>query len=105
LRLLRIFSPGRILLVAIIVVAAYLTFSAGNNLVNSYRQVGQENRLEEDVTEMQAELTELEQVRDYLRTDEYVEFTARRIFGLVKPGEKLVVVNAPHPPPPTEEER
>jgi len=34
-------------------------------------------------------------VRDYLRTDEYVEFMARRVFGLVKPGEVLVIVDAP----------
>ena len=39
-----------------------------------------------------------DRVRDYLRTDEYVEFMARRVFGLVKPGEVLVIVDAPKSP-------
>lgn len=104
LRILRIFSPGRILLVAIIVAAGYLTFSAGNNVVNSFRLVGQENRLEAEVAELETQLDQLHQVHEYLRSDEYVEFMARRVFGLVKPGEKLVIVDAPAPPPPPEEE-
>ena len=104
MRAFRIFSPGRILLVAIIVAAGYLTFSAGSNVINSYRLVHQERQLESEVETLEAELDQLEQVHEYLRSDEYVEFMARRVFGLVKPGEKLVVVEAPEPPPPSEEE-
>jgi cell division protein FtsB len=103
-RVLRIFSPGRILLVAILVAAGYLIFSAGNNLVDSYRVVSEEKRLDAEVASLQTELDELEQVHEYLRSDQYVEFMARRVFGLVKPGEKLVVVDAPQPPPPTDAE-
>ena len=104
MRVLRIFSPGRILLVAIIVAAGYLTFSAGNNFANSFRLVSEEQRLQSEVETLEAELQQLEQIREYLRSDEYVEFMARRVFGLVKPGEKLVIVDAPQPSPPTEEE-
>jgi cell division protein FtsB len=104
LRVLRIFSPGRILLVAIIIAAGYLTFSAGNHFANSFRLVNEEKRLESEVAALETELGQLEQVREYLRSDEYVEFMARRMFGLVKPGEKLVIVDAPRPPPPSDEE-
>ena len=104
MRILRIFSPGRILLVAILVAAGYLVFSAGNNLADSYRVVGEEKRLQNEVDALEGELAELESVREYLRSDEYVEFMARRVFGLVKPGEKLVVVEAPQPPPPSDED-
>ncbi len=104
MRALRIFSPGRILLVAILVAVGYLTFSAGNNLANSYRLVNQEKELQAEVDSLQTELDQLEQVHEYLRSDEYVEFMARRVFGLVKPGEKLVVVEAPQPPPPSDDE-
>jgi cell division protein FtsB len=103
-RALRFFSPGRILLVAIIVAAGYLTFSAGNNLANSFRLVNEEKQLEAEVAALEAELDQLDQVHEYLRSDEYVEFMARRVFGLVKPGEKLVVVKAPQPPPPSDED-
>jgi cell division protein FtsB len=104
MRIVRIFSPGRILLVASLLAAAYLTFSAGNNLVNSYRLVSEEQRLENEIGDLEQQLGQLEQIREYLRSDEYVEFMARRVFGLVKPGEKLVVVEAPHPPQPADEE-
>ncbi len=104
MRIIRFFSPGRFLLVAIILVAGYLTFSAGTNLLSNFRLVSEEQRLQDDVSELEGELAQLEQIREYLRSDEYVEYMARRVFGLVKPGEKLVVVDAPHPPVPDDKE-
>src|SRR5688572_17834434 len=76
-------------------VVAYFLFSAGTNLLHSYRLAGDETRLRNDVEELQVQIDQLHQIRDYLRTDEYVEFMARRVFGLVKPGETLVTVEAP----------
>jgi cell division protein FtsB len=98
---IRLFSPGRVLFVAILFVAGYLTFSAGTNLLHSYRLVNDENRMQDDVAQLQQQVDQLQQIRDYLRTDEYVEYMARRVLGLVKPGEQLVVVNAPTPVPPS----
>lgn len=97
MRLLRALSPGRILLAGTLVVAVYLLVSAGSSLLHSYRLAGDEARLREDVERLHQQQDELQQIRDYLRTDEYVEFMARRVFGLVKPGETLVVVDAPPP--------
>lgn len=97
LRFIRFFSPGRFLLVATVVVSGYMLFSAGNNFLHSYRLVNDENRLQEQVDSLKLQQDQLVQIRDYLRTDEYVEFMARRVFGLVKPGEKLVIVDAPLP--------
>jgi len=92
---LRFFSPGRLLLVATLLVAGYLIYSAGGSLLHSYQLQGDEAQLRADIDELQAQHDQLQQVRDYLRTDEYVEFMARRVFGLVKPGEILVIVDAP----------
>ncbi len=99
--LLAIFSPGRIIFVATIVAAAYLTFTAGHSLLHSYQVAGDESRLRQDVDQLQQQQSELQQIRDYLRTDQYVEFMARRVFGLVEPGETLVVVKAPPSDTPT----
>jgi cell division protein FtsB len=99
LRIIRFFSPGRFLLVAIILVAGYLMFSAGTNLAQNFRLVTDEQKLQGNVNDLPAEVDQLNQIRDYLRSDEYVEYMARRVFGLVKPGEKLVAVQAPHDPP------
>ena len=99
MRFIRFFSPGRILLLATLIVSGYMLMSAGNTFLHSYRLVNNENRLQEQVDDLKQQREQLLQIRDYLRTDEYVEFMARRVFGLVKPGEKLVVVDAPAPEP------
>jgi len=36
-------------------------------------------------------------VRDYLKSDEYIEYNARRVLGLVRPGETLVIVSSNAP--------
>jgi cell division protein FtsB len=90
-----------LILVATMVVAGYFVFSASVNLLHSYRLHNDQARLQRDVEELRVQQDQLLQIRDYLRTDEYVEFMARRVFGLVKPGEVLVTVDAPSPPPST----
>jgi len=95
LRHFRIFSPGRILLDATLIAVSYLLFSAGTNLIHSYRLASDETRARNEVERLRQQQEQLLQIRDYLRTNEYVEFMARRVFGLVKPGETLVVVEAP----------
>ncbi|HWO72213.1 MAG TPA: septum formation initiator family protein [Dehalococcoidia bacterium] len=99
MRILRLFSPGRLLLAAIGLVTLYMLVTAGSNYLHSYRLANDEERLTQEVEELQRQQDQLTQIRDYLRTDEYVEFMARRVFGLVKPGEKLVIVQAPTPEP------
>lgn len=99
MRFIRVFSPGRIILVATVLVAAYLAVSAGNNLLHSYHLVSDESELRSEVEGLRMQQEELQQIRDYLRTDEYVEYMARRTFGLVKRGENLVIVDAPKPEP------
>jgi cell division protein FtsB len=81
-----------------LVIIAYLLFSAGGSALDYYRVADDEARLRRQVQELHAQEEQLEQIRDYLRSDEYVEFMARRVFGLVKPGETLVIVKAPPPP-------
>jgi cell division protein FtsB len=88
-----------LILLATLGVVAYFLFSAGTNLLHSYRLAGDEKGLRQEVEELQVQIDQLQQIRDYLRTDEYVEFMARRVFGLVKPGETLVTVEAPSPEP------
>jgi cell division protein FtsB len=94
-KLLAFFSPGRIVLAASLIVIVYLLFSAGGSALDYYRFAGDEDRLRDQVTRLQNEEQQLEQIRDYLRSDDYVEFMARRVFGLVKPGETLVIVQSP----------
>ncbi|HXH21700.1 MAG TPA: septum formation initiator family protein [Dehalococcoidia bacterium] len=103
-RLILLFSPGRIILALSLVVIAYLLVHAGGRAVDYYRLTDDEDRLRREVQELMAQEKQLEQIREYLRSDEYVEFMARRVFGLVKPGETLVIVKAPPPAEATPDE-
>jgi cell division protein FtsB len=93
-------SSSRILLVAIVIVTGYFLVSAGSNVLRSYELQQEEASLEAEIRDLEQDKQQLSAIRDYLRTDEYLEFMARRVFGLVKPGEKLVVVDAPVPESP-----
>jgi cell division protein FtsB len=98
--LLSLFSPGRLVLGASLIVIAYLLFTAGGSIIDYYRLTDDEAKLQQQVTQLHAQEQQLEQIRDYLRSDDYVEFMARRVFGLVKPGESLVIVKSPPTPTP-----
>lgn len=96
-RVLLLFSPGRLLLAASLIVVAYLLVSAGGNVLATYRLADDEARLRAEVETLQAQEHQLTMIREYLRTDDYIEFMARRVFGLVKPGETLVVITSTAP--------
>jgi cell division protein FtsB len=81
-----------------LVVVVYLLITAGGSAIDYYRLADDEERLRAQVAEYGLQERQLEQIREYLRSDEYVEFMAHRVFGLVKPGETLVIVKAPRPP-------
>src|SRR5207237_974456 len=91
-KFLLLLSPGRLLLALSVLIVGYLLYSAGGNVIHSRQLAQNEGELRAQVQSLQIEQKQLEQIRDYLRTDEYIEFMARRVFGLVQPGESLAVV-------------
>ena len=96
-------SLTRVVIIAAALVVGYVLFSAGEEFLLSHRLDKEEQRARSEIAELQRQQTELEAIRDYLRTDEYVEGVARRILGLVRPGESLVIVSSTVPPTPTPE--
>ena len=90
-------SPTTAVLVLVAAVGAYLLFSAGNRALQTYRLAGQEQRVRSEIAELQRHQRELIALREYLRSDEYIEGVARRVLGLVRPGETLVIVSGPEP--------
>jgi cell division protein FtsB len=85
------------LLIALVAafVVGYLLFRAGGTGLQSYRLAGQEQQVRHEIADLQRQHDELVALRDYLRSDEYIESVARRVLGLVKPGETLAIVNGP----------
>lgn len=52
------------------------------------------------IDELQRQQEELTALRAYLQTDDYVEGVARRVLGLVRPGERLYVIESDAAPTP-----
>jgi len=92
-------SSSAYLAILIVLVAAfvvgYLLFRAGGTGFQSYRLVGQEQQVRQEIAELQRQHEELVALREYLRSDEYIESVARGVLGLVKPGETLTIVSGP----------
>ena len=82
-------------LLAVGLVVGYLIFRAGGSGLQSYRLSGQEQQVRREIAELRRQHEELVALREYLRSDEYVEGIARRVLGLVKPGETLTIVSGP----------
>jgi len=76
-------------------VVGYLVFRTGGTGLQSYRLAGQEQQVRQEIAELQRQHEELVALREYLRSDEYIESLARRVLGLVKPGEALAIVSGP----------
>ncbi len=87
-------SAPRIILLVVAVVVGYLLYTTVNATLNSYRIAGDEQGVRQEIAELESDQAKLVALRDYLSSDEYIESVARRMLGLVKPGEKLVRVSS-----------
>ena len=96
-------SLTRMVIVLAAVVVGYFIFAAVGDVVLSQRLNRDEQHLRREIAELQRQEVELGAIRDYLQTDEYIEGVARRILGLVRPGETLVIVASSATPTPTPE--
>ena len=95
----------RIILVAAAVVVGYLVFTTVVTGLKSHGLAHDENAVRQEIVDLQRQRDELVAVREYLSSDEYVESVARRVLGMVKPGETRVIVTSPEvdaEQPPTE---
>ena len=85
----------RIVLVAAAVVVGYFIFSSVATGLRSHGLAHDESAARQEIADLQRQRDELVGIRDYLSSDEYVESVARRVLGLVKPGETRVIVTSP----------
>ena len=102
LRKLPRLTPARIAIVLATLVVGYFFFAAIGDTLLSQRLSQDEQGLQQEIADLQRQHSRLEAIREYLRTDEYIEGIARRVLGLVRPGETLVIVTSNATPTPTE---
>jgi cell division protein FtsB len=81
----------------------YFIFTAASNTLQAI-QIGQdESSLRQEVDGLAQRFDQLTALRDYWKSDEYIEWVARSELGLVRPGELgIVVISAVTPTPPAE---
>jgi cell division protein FtsB len=91
-----------LVLLATAVVVVYLIFSAASNAIQSFQLGEDEDRLRDEVQGLEDRYHRLSALRDYLNSDEYIEWIARRELGLVGPGEMGIIVQSAPTPVPSE---
>ena len=73
-------------------VVLFFIFTAAGNIYDTLQLEREEESLRDEVAELEQRYQELTELRDYLKSDEYVEWVARRELGLVLPGEMGIIV-------------
>jgi cell division protein FtsB len=91
-----------VLAVAALLLGLFL-YAAMQTATQTYRLHDERRELTQEVEALQVQKAELEGLREYLASEEYIESVARSQFGLVRPGEIAVVVDAPAAPTPEPE--
>lgn len=86
-------SLSTIVLCAAAVIIGYLAINTTRYVVHNYQLRHQESQTRSAIAQLDRDHAQLVAVRDYLKSDAYVESVARRVLGLVRPGDTLVVVS------------
>ncbi len=88
-----------VFVVALLLMGLFV-YAAFQTAAQSHRLQLQDRALRAEIADLHAQHAELEGLRAYIESDEYVEAFARERFGLVMPGETVVEVEAPVVPRP-----
>lgn len=93
------FGPAQLVLTLAGVLLALFLYSAAHTVAQNVRVHRQVEQSRAEVYHLRLQKQELQGLRDYMQTNEYIESEARTRFGLVRPGETEVVVDAPRTAP------
>ncbi len=93
------FGPAHMVFAVALLLLGLFLYAAVQTAAQSYRLRQHEREVFAQVQDLRQERAELQGLFAYLKSDEYTEAFARQQFGLVKPGEILVQIDAPPAPP------
>lgn len=94
------FGPSHAVLAVALSFLGLFLYSAAQTAVHGYATQQERRELTAQVDVLRRQRAELTGLREYLSSDEYIEAVARTQFGLVRPGEIAVNVDAPTAPLP-----
>lgn len=92
------FGPVHIVVAVAALLVALFVYAAAQTWAQTYQAEQDRYALEVEVGDLRRQRAELEGLRAYLSSDEYLEASARERLGLVWPGEIAVEIEAPEEP-------
>ena len=96
-------GPAHIVLAVAVLLLGLFIYAAVQTAQNTFVLNERQTLAQAEVYELRRQKAELEGLREYLTSDEYIEAVAREQFGLVRPGETAVIVEAPESTEPVRE--
>lgn len=89
------FGPAHMVFAVALLLLSLFAYAAVHTAADAYRLRQDERRMLAEVQALREQRAELQGLLTYLQSDEYIEAFARQQFGLARPGEVLVEVDAP----------
>ncbi len=81
--------------VILTLVLAYLIFLIASVQWNLYKTNQKLSDLQDELARLQREHLELLEFKEYVGSEEYIEYRARKELGLIKEGERVIVLTDP----------
>ncbi len=91
------FGPLHVLFPLVALLLALFGYAALQTAAQNHRLAEERRAVQIEIHELRVRQAELEGLREYLLSDEYVEAVGRSHFGLAYPGETVVDIDAPAP--------
>lgn len=96
----------RVILIVTAIAVTYFMVTGVLNAVRSHQLSQDEKQLRSEIQGLEARFEQLQALRDYLNSDEYIETVAREQLGLVREGETSIVAISTAPTPtPTQDDQ
>jgi cell division protein FtsB len=89
----------RVILALAVVGAVYFLVTGVVDALRTYEARQEVKKWEAEVEELRLRQQALESLRQFMQSDEFVEMMARSYLGLVRKGERGIVVISPSPTP------
>ena len=89
------FGPLHMLFLIAVLLLGLFGYAGVQTAAQNYRLTEERRAVEAEIAVLQTQQAELEGLRAYLASDEYIEAVARSRFVLVRPGETAVAIDAP----------
>ena len=86
------FGPLQMVIAIAALLLVLFAYAGVQTAAQQHRLTQQQRELEHEVARLQQQIAELEGLREYLASDEYIEAVGRSRFGLVQPGETAIIV-------------